>query len=140
MTVNMGAKVLLFCFLIVFYRGKHCFPTEKISFSALEYIVFSIGIHRIPALEYALVAVIFICHPSATTPKAPVYGALRYVGGRVAANFAKLILYCETYIYPNQRRISLRFANTISSISSPKPTYSARIMKVSDGLRRVIIS
>ena len=45
-----------------------------------------------------------------------------------------------TYIYPNQRRMSLRLATTMSRIRMPKPTYSARIMNVSDGLRRVIIS
>ena len=44
------------------------------------------------------------------------------------------------YIMPIHLSTSLRFATTISSISMPMPMYSARIMKFSDGLRRVIIS
>ena len=44
------------------------------------------------------------------------------------------------YMYPNQRRMSFRLATTMSSMRMPKPTYSALIMKFSEGLRRVIIS
>ncbi len=49
-----------------------------------------------------------------------------------------LILY--NYMRPRMRSTSLRLATTNSSISKPKPTYSALIMKFSEGLRRVIIS
>ena len=44
------------------------------------------------------------------------------------------------YIMFSQRRISFRLATTINSMRMPNPIYSARTIKVSDGLRRVIIS
>ena len=44
------------------------------------------------------------------------------------------------YIYPIQRSMSLRLATTIRRIRMPKPTYSALIMKFSEGFLRVIIS
>lgn len=108
-TVNMGAKVLLFSVLIVFYGRKHCFLNANILFSQCGYIVFSLRTHRIPALEYAVPAYsalllkggrIFICHPSAITKKAPVYGALMGVGGRVVVNFAKIIFIAKITCNP----------------------------------------
>ena len=44
------------------------------------------------------------------------------------------------YIYPSQRSMSFMLATIISSMSIAMPTYSARIMNVSLGLRRVTIS
>mgnify|MGYP000009383919 FL=1 len=44
------------------------------------------------------------------------------------------------YIYPSQRSMSFILATIISSMSIAMPTYSARIMNVSLGLRRVTIS
>ena len=44
------------------------------------------------------------------------------------------------YIYPNQRKTSLRLATTNNNSNMPIPIYSAHIIKFSDGLRRVIIS
>lgn len=44
------------------------------------------------------------------------------------------------YIYPSQRKTSLRLATTNNNSNMPIPIYSAHIMKFSDGLRRVIIS
>ncbi len=46
----------------------------------------------------------------------------------------------SVYMYPNHLRMSFRLATAIRRISIPKPTYSALIMNVSLGLRRVIIS
>lgn len=47
---------------------------------------------------------------------------------------------CKGHITPIQRKMSLRLATTMSNIKMEMPTYSALIMNVSEGLRRVTIS
>lgn len=56
------------------------------------------------------------------------------------SNMALVFLGDVYYMYPNQRRMSLRLATTMSKSKMLIPTYSATTMNLSLGLRPVIIS